>query len=166
MRLADAFAIVTINGNNRKMVLSMKYLFAVLVIICCMNSPALAAEEISCDYCKKLEEEIVSLELKRRNLESDVRTYHEKKEYSRVRERTDAINAVIKDTVEKQRQKEKDCKDACKPENVLTHDIKKLIQEIHELEKENTNTDIIDEKYRELAHKNLQLDDVLEKKKK
>lgn len=135
-------------------------LTAICLLIACTIS---LAQEVTCEQCRKLESEINRLETERQQLDKQVRERFQKKDYSAVNKINDQITEKVKETLERQKKFSKDCRDACKPENVLKLDIRKLAEEIRGMEVGGSDEREIDEKYKELAVKNQQLDQTLDK---
>jgi hypothetical protein len=135
-------------------------LTAICLFLSCAVSPA---QEVTCEQCRKLESEISRLETERQQLDKQVRERYQKKDYGAVNKINDQITEKVKETLDRQKKFAKDCRDACKPENVLKLDIKKIAEEIRTMEAGGTAEREIDEKYKELAGKSQQLDQMGEK---
>jgi hypothetical protein len=135
-----------------------------LTALCLFGACAVSlAQEVTCEQCRKLESEISRLETERQQLDKQVRERYQKKDYGAVNKINDQITEKVKETLDKQKQFAKDCRDACKPENVLKLDIKKIAEEIRTMETGGSDEREIDEKYKELAGKSQQLVQMMEK---
>jgi hypothetical protein len=128
-----------------------------IILTACMVALSGSAQAITCDECRDIDRNRVSLERDIAQKESALQTAFDKKKFHEVTEIRKQVLDLRKNLIELQK-KDVGCKDACRPDVVKETECIRIRSQIIKLEEDpQAEVEKVDALYRELANCNKDL---------
>lgn len=138
------------------------------VVAALLLSGTEVARSITCDECQELDKNKVVTQQQLNQKEKELESWFKKKAFQKVTEVRNEITDLRKKMMEFD-DKQKNCRDACKPEVIKEAECRKLRNEINTLEsapsEENSTTEKVDALYRDLRRCNKELEELTKERK-
>jgi hypothetical protein len=127
-----------------------------IIVFCLLSVAGLGlAEELTCVECKKVEEELNSIDKERAALDDQYIENYKKGDFVKAREARTKVDAMNKKVLDLEKKiKDGGCAESCKPDKAKQQECQQLSREIQTMEGEESKVEnmlILNKKYKELT---------------
>lgn len=127
-----------------------------ILLICLLSIAGSAlANELTCLQCKKIEDELNTLDKERAALDDQYINAYQKGDLVKARDARTKVDTLNKSLLELEKKiKEGNCKESCKPDRAKQQECQQLSKEIQQMEGEESKGEsilILNKKYKELT---------------